>query len=138
MPAWQTIFRSCGSSSITCPLRRCLQAEREEYWSLLRHLAQNKNVFVKLSEVAAARVEQNGGPTFNQDTLDALWDIFGEDQVLYASDWPNSDHHATYAETFTIVRDYVQGKGRKASEKFFCKNSVAAYRWRRRVPDQPA
>jgi L-fuconolactonase len=111
--------------------------ERDEYWSLLRHLAQNKNVFVKLSEVAAAHVEQNGGPTFNQDTLDALWDIFGEDHVLYASDWPNSDHHATYAETITIVRDYVQGKGRKASEKFFWKNSVAAYRWRRRAPDQP-
>ncbi len=120
------------------PTAKVPKAELEEYRSLLRHLAQNKNVFVKLSEVAAARVEQNGGPTFNQDTLDALWDIFGEDQVLYASDWPNSDHHATYAETFTIVRDYVQGKGRKASEKFFCKNSVAAYRWRRRVPDQPA
>jgi len=112
-------------------------AERDEYWSMLRHLAQNKNVFVKLSEVAAARVEQNGGPTFNKDTLDALWDVFGEDQVLYASDWPNSDHHATYTETITIVRDYVQGKGREASEKFFWKNSVAAYRWRRRAPDQP-
>jgi L-fuconolactonase len=113
-------------------------AERGEYWSLLRHLAQNKNVFVKLSEVAAARVEQNGGPAFNKDTLDALWDVFGEDHVLYASDWPNSDHHATYAETITIVRDYVEAKGRKASEKFFWKNSVAAYRWRRRAPDQPA
>jgi L-fuconolactonase len=112
-------------------------AERDEYWSLLRHLAQNKNVFVKLSEVAAARVEQNGGPAFNKETLDGLWDIFGEDQVLYASDWPNSDHHATYEESITIVRDYVQGKGRKASEKFFWKNSVTAYRWRRRAPDQP-
>jgi L-fuconolactonase len=113
-------------------------AERDEYWSLLRHLAQNKNVFVKLSEVAAARVEQNGGPAFNHDTLDGLWDIFGENQVLYASDWPNSDHHTTYTETMTIVRDYVQRKGRKASEKFFWKNSVAAYRWQRRAPDQPA
>jgi L-fuconolactonase len=113
-------------------------AERDEYWSLLRHLAQGKNVFVKLSEVAAARVEQNGGPTFNKDTLDGLWDIFGEHHVLYASDWPNSDHHATYAETITIVRDYVMAKGRESSEKFFWKNSVAAYRWRKRAPDQPA
>jgi L-fuconolactonase len=113
-------------------------AERDEYWSLLRHLAQGKNVFVKLSEVAAARVEQNGGPTFNKDTLDGLWDIFGEDHVLYASDWPNSDHHATYAETITIVRDYVMAKGRESSEKFFWKNSVAAYRWRKRAADQPA
>jgi predicted TIM-barrel fold metal-dependent hydrolase len=112
-------------------------ADRDEFWSLLRHLSQNKNVFVKLSEVIAARIEQKGGPAFSKDTLDALWDIFGEDHVLYASDWPNSDHHATYAETISIVRDYVEAKGRKASEKFFWRNSVAAYRWHRRQPDQP-
>jgi L-fuconolactonase len=112
-------------------------AAHDEYWSLLRHLAQNKNVFVKLSEVIAARIEQAGGPTFNQETLGALWDVFGEDHVLYASDWPNSDHHATYAETITVVRDFVKAKGRKAEEKFFWKNSVAAYRWHPRQPDQP-
>ena len=110
---------------------------REEYWSLLRQLAQNKNVFVKLSEVIAARIEETGGSTFAQDRLDALWNIFGEDHVLYASDWPNSDHHANYQETISIVRSYVEAKGRKASEKFFWKNSVAAYRWHRRQADQP-
>jgi predicted TIM-barrel fold metal-dependent hydrolase len=111
---------------------------RDEYWSLLRHLAQNKNIFVKLSEGIAARIEETGGPNFYRERLDALWDIFGEDHVLYASDWPNSDHHATYEETISIVRNYVEPKGRKVSEKFFWKNSVAAYRWHRRQPDQPA
>jgi L-fuconolactonase len=110
---------------------------RDEYWSLLRHLAQNKNIFAKLSEVAAARIEETGGPNFYRERLDALWDIFGEDHVLYASDWPNSDHHATYEETISIVRNYVEAKGRRASEKFFWKNSVAAYRWQRRQADQP-
>jgi L-fuconolactonase len=113
-------------------------AARDEYWSLLRHLAQNKNIFVKLSEVIAARIEETGGPNFSKERLDALWDIFGEDHVLYASDWPNSDHHATYEKTISIVRKYVEPKGRKVSEKFFWKNSVAAYRWHRRQPDQPA
>jgi L-fuconolactonase len=113
-------------------------AARDEYWSLLRHLAQNKNIYVKLSEIIATRSEQTApvSPTFAKDRLDAFWDIFGEDHVLYASDWPNSDHHATYAETFTIVRDYVEAKGRKASEKFFWKNSVAAYHWHKRQADQ--
>jgi L-fuconolactonase len=113
-------------------------AARDEYWSLLRHLAQNKNIFVKLSETIAARIEETGGSNFSKDRLDALWDIFGEDHVLYASDWPNSDHHATYEETISIVRNYVEPKGRRISEKFFWKNSVAAYRWHRRQPDQPA
>ncbi len=110
---------------------------REEYWSLLRHLAKNKNVFVKLSEVIAARIEEAGGPAFAQERLDALWEIFGEDHVLYASDWPNSDHHATYQETISIIRGYVTPKGPAVSEKFFWKNSVAAYRWHPRQADQP-
>jgi L-fucono-1,5-lactonase len=116
------------------------QATRDEYWSLLRQLAKNKNVFVKLSEVALARSEQPApvDPSFNHDRLEELWNIFGEDHVLYASDWPNSDHHATYEETFSIVRNYVAAKGPVAEEKFFWKNSVAAYRWHRREPDQPA
>ncbi len=115
-------------------------AARNEFWSLLRQLAQNKNVFAKLSEVIAAGAEQKApvGASFYKDKLDALWDIFGEDHVLYASDWPNSDHHATYSETISVVRTYVQTKGHKASEKFFWKNSIAAYRWRRRQADQPA
>jgi L-fuconolactonase len=110
---------------------------RDEYWSLLRHLAQNKNIFVKLSEVAAARIEETGGPNFYRERLDALWDIFDEDHVLYASDWPNSDHHATYEETISIVRNYVEPKGRSVAEKFFWKNSVAAYHWQHRQADQP-
>src|ERR1700722_19814763 len=116
------------------------QATRDEYWSLLQQLAKNKNVFVKLSEVALARSEQKApvAASFNHDRLEELWNVFGEDHVLYASDWPNSDHHATYEETFSIVRNYVAAKGPVAEEKFFWKNSVAAYRWHRREPDQPA
>jgi L-fuconolactonase len=115
------------------------QATRDEYWSLLQRLAKNRNVFVKLSEVALARSEQKAPVTasFNHDRLEELWNIFGEDHVLYASDWPNSDHHATYEETFSIVRNYVAAKGPVAEEKFFWKNSVTAYRWHRRAPDQP-
>ena len=103
-------------------------AARDEYWALLRHLAQNKNIFVKLSESEAAH---------NESVLDSLWNIFGEDQVLYASDWPNSEHHATYLKTITTVRDFVATKSRGAKEKFFWRNSVSAYRWHRRKADQP-
>jgi L-fuconolactonase len=111
--------------------------ERKEYWSLLHSLAQNKNVYVKLSEVLAARIEEHGGTAFARERLDALWGVFGEDHVLYASDWPNSDHHATYEETISALRNYVQPKGHEVEEKFFWRNSVAAYRWRRRASDQP-
>ena len=112
--------------------------EREEYWSMLHHLSQNPRVFIKLSEIPV-RV---GGvvpkdPIFYKARLDAIWDVFGEDHILYGSDWPNSDHVATYAETLAIVRDYVAPKGERVCQKFFWKNSIAGYKWHRRLPDQP-
>lgn len=110
-----------------------------EYQSNLKRLSQNPRVYVKLSEIPA----RDGGRVrldlpFYQQKLDEIWETFGEDRILYGSDWPNSDHLATYAETLGLVRRYVTAKGRTASEKFFWRNSVAAYRWRPRQPDQPA
>ena len=112
---------------------------RKEYWSRLHHLSQNPNVFIKLSEIPV-RVDGSvpKDPAFYKSRLDAIWDTFGEDHILYGSDWPNSDHLATYAETLAIVRGYVAPKGQKICQKFFWQNSIAAYKWRRRLPDQPA
>jgi predicted TIM-barrel fold metal-dependent hydrolase len=112
---------------------------RKEYWSRLRLLSQNPNVFVKLSEIPV-RVHDAvpKDAAFYKPRLDAIWDVFGEDHILYGSDWPNSDHLATYAQTFKIVRDYVGPKGRAVCQRFFWKNSIAAYKWHRRLPDQPS
>ena len=94
--------------------------------------------YVKLSEVpvrAGSGIPQE--VSFYQEKLDAIWSVFGEDHILFGSDWPNSDHLATYAETLAIVRDYVAPKGERVGQKFFWKNSIAAYKWKRRLPDQP-
>ena len=111
---------------------------RKEYWANLRSLGQNAMVFVKLSEVpvrVADRVRKD--VSFYKEKLDGIWDVFGEDHILFGSDWPNSDHVATYSETLDLVRSYVSTKGRVASEKYFWRNSIAAYGWHPRNPDQP-
>lgn len=112
---------------------------RREYWANLKSLSQNAGIYVKLSEIP---VREGGAVpkdiSFYKEKLDAIWDVFGEDHILFGSDWPNSDHIADYAETLGIVRSYVSAKGEPASEKFFWRNSIAAYRWQRRQADQPA
>jgi predicted TIM-barrel fold metal-dependent hydrolase len=107
------------------------------YWSNLRALGQNPRVFMKLSEVP---VRDHGDLHTDvadyREKLDRLWEIFGENRILFGSDWPNSDHVASYAETLGIVRSYVAEKGAKALENYFWRNSIAAYRWKPRRPDQ--
>ena len=110
----------------------------KQYEANLRELAKRPQVYVKISEVLR-RV--NGRiPTdlnFYRPRLDQLWDIFGEDHLIFGSDWPNADNWAPYETGLNVVREYFTGKGRAAAEKYFWKNSVAAYRWIRRDSSQP-
>ena len=121
--------------SLTVPTE---SSARKEYWADLRSLSQNAHVFVKLSQVPVPVGNSIAKDvSFYKDKLDIIWDLFGEDRVLFGSDWPNSDHVASYTETLELVRSYVSAKGRVASEKYFWRNSIAAYGWRRRNSDQP-
>jgi L-fuconolactonase len=110
---------------------------QDAYWADLRTLSRHPHLFIKLSEIP---VQLNGklvtDPRSYQERLDRLWDLFGEDRCLYGSDWPNSDHVATYSQTFVIIRGYITRKGPAAMTKFFAKNSIAAYKWRPRLPNQ--
>ena len=112
---------------------------QDQYWANLRLLAGSPRVYVKLSEIP---VRVSGklmtDQHFYQASLDAIWSIFGEDHILFGSDWPNSEHVATYAQTFAIVRGYVGRKDVGVREKFFWKNSIAAYKWERRNSNQPS
>jgi len=105
----------------------------------LRELGKRPQVYVKVSEVLR-RVggKVRGDLDFYRSRLDELWDIFGEDRLMYGSDWPNSDHWAPYPQVLNVVRDYFTSKGIAVAEKFFWKNSGAAYRWVKRETSQPA
>jgi L-fuconolactonase len=105
----------------------------------LRELGKRPQIYVKVSGVlrrVAGRVPLD--TDFYRDRLDAIWDIFGADRLIYGSDWPNSDQWGTYPQVLKIVREYFHAKGPAAVEKYFWKNSVAAYHWIKRDATQPS
>jgi predicted TIM-barrel fold metal-dependent hydrolase len=106
--------------------------------SQLRELGKRPQLYVKLSEVF--RRADGQVPTdlsVYRGTLDEIFGAFGEDRVLYGSDWPNSDNWRPYPEVLKLVQEYFAGKGSAAAEKYFWKNSVKAYRWIKRDKSQP-
>jgi L-fuconolactonase len=64
--------------------------------------------------------------------------VFGQDRLMYGSDWPNSDNWGTYPQVLNLVREYFSAKGTVSAEKFFWKNSISAYRWVKRDAGQPS
>src|ERR1035437_187960 len=103
---------------------------REQYEANLRELAKRPQVYVKVSEVL--RRVNGRVPSylnFYRPRLDQLWDIFGEDHLVFGSDWPNGDNWAPFETVLSVIREYFTGKVRAVAEKYFWKNSIAAYRW---------
>jgi L-fuconolactonase len=100
----------------------------------LEELGKRPQVYVKLSEVFR-RIDGQVPKdlALYRPTLDALYSTFGEDRVLYGSDWPNSDNWRPYPEVLRLVQDYFATKGPAAADKYFSKNSIAAYRWKTRA-----
>ena len=107
--------------------------------AVIGDFAKRPNIWVKISEVHR-RVDGRvpADLAFYQERLDAIYETFGADRVLYGSDWPNSDQWVEYPRVLAMVREYFESKTREAREKYFWRNSVAAYRWKQRDKGQPA
>ncbi len=111
----------------------------DTYRTYLRELAQRPQVYIKLSEVV--RRVGDGVSTdlaVYRDWLDELWSMFGEDRVMFGSDWPQSEglEFNSYPNVFGVARAYTRSKGPSAMEKVFWKNSLKPYRWVQRLPSQ--
>jgi L-fucono-1,5-lactonase len=104
----------------------------------LRELEKRPQVYVKISQVLRrVRGQVPIDLNFYRPRLDELWSIFGEDRLIYGSDWPNSDSWGTYPQVLNVVREYFSAKAKAVAEKYFWKNSIAAYRWIKRAANQP-
>lgn len=113
-------------------------APAREYRAHLAELGNRPQVYAKLS--AVFRRTGAGVPrelSHYRTTLDELMGVFGEDRVVYGSDWPNSDQLRPYGDVLALVQEYFAAKPRTVREKYFWRNSVAAYRWVKRDATQP-
>lgn len=115
------------------------RATKDNYVSHLKELGKRPQVYIKLSEV----VHKSGDKVSTdlnmyKEWLDELWSIFGEDRVMFGSDWPQSEglEFNSYPNVIGVARAFVASKGPAAMDKVFWKNSSKPYRWVQRDPSQ--
>ena len=98
----------------------------------IRLLGKHPSVFCKISGLLEPNTADPGPAP--QDTgyyapvLEHLWECFGEDRLLYGSNWPVSHTGTSHAALFRVVQEFFRGKSAGAEEKAFVKNARAAYR----------
>ena len=112
-------------------------AQQKAYEAVLKEIHGRPLIAAKLSEI-----DHKGNPgrglAAHKDRLDLLMETFGEDRVVFGTDWPNSWGTATPAEIVAIARAYFATRTRAEAEKYFWKNSLAIYQWKKRAANQPS
>ena len=93
--------------------------------------ARRPQVYCKVSAlVESTRRTNRDAPTeagFYRPVLDSLWNAFGEERLIYGSNWPVSERASSYAALHRITLAYFQTKGDRAVRKFLHDNALAAY-----------
>lgn len=104
---------------------------QKAYEAVVRDMAERPNIFVKLTEVYHPRLS-DGVVVRDYETLRArlefLFDAFGEDRVLFGSDYPNSYGVATIAEEVGLMKRFFSTKSKESADKYFWKNAMRIYK----------
>lgn len=101
------------------------------YEAVVKEMAARPNIFVKLTEVYHPRLTDN---VIVKDyeplraRLEYLYGAFGEDRVMFGTDYPNSYGVATIAEEVGLMKRFFSTKAREQAEKYFWKNATRIYK----------
>jgi predicted TIM-barrel fold metal-dependent hydrolase len=114
---------------------------RATYEALVKDMAARPNIFVKLSGVYHPRTDTRqvvDDYSLLRDRLDYLYGMFGQDRVIFGSDYPNSYGVATISEEVGLMKRFFATKTRVEAEKYFWRNAARVYQYVKRATDQPA
>jgi L-fuconolactonase len=99
----------------------------------IRVAAQQRNVFCKISAlVEGAAFQGNQAPgdlEFYRPYIDVVWNSFGDERVIYGSNWPVSDRAADYFTVQRLAMEYAAEQGNVAVNRFCSLNAKRAYQW---------
>lgn len=107
--------------------------EFEPWASQLASLIENKQVCCKLSGLVT---EAQTGWSYDdlKPYMDHLLYCFGEQRILWGSDWPLLTLNATYAEWYTLCRRYVSQYFPHGLENIFGGNAMKIYKLKQADP----
>lgn len=102
--------------------------------------ATSPNLYCKISAlVEGASRDGRRAPTdlaFYRPTIDVVWDAFGDQRVIYGSNWPVCESGADYQTVQRLVLTFAFEKGEDATRRYCSLNAKRAYGWIER-PGRP-
>ena len=93
-------------------------------------LAEPPSIYVKVSALMEQSTVQPAprDVDFYRPALDALWEAFGPDRLIFGSNWPVCERAGELVRGIDIVKTYFHEKGQEASAKYFWENAKVVYK----------
>src|ERR1700730_1127968 len=105
-----------------------IKAGKTAPWAAqMREIAQNRNVFCKISGLVTEGDWKHWKPDDFKPYLDIVFDAFAADRLMFGSDWPVCLLAATYRQVNQLMEEYVKGYSEADKDKFFGGNAAQFY-----------
>jgi L-fuconolactonase len=105
-----------------------VKAQHRDPWAAqIRTLAQNKNVFCKLSGLVTEADWRLWKPGDFTPYLDAVFESFGPNRLMFGSDWPVCLLAASYRQVKQIIETYVNAHAQQHKQNIFAVNAIQFY-----------
>ena len=105
----------------------------EDWKSAVTQCAKQANVYMKLSSIinfAGTEPFTETAPSDSQtygELLDCCFDAFGEDRVIFGTNWGVSTHFGSVDDVVKIVSEFLASKGEAAHLKGMRENAIRVY-----------
>ncbi|HLH52478.1 MAG TPA: amidohydrolase family protein [Verrucomicrobiae bacterium] len=93
----------------------------------IRKLAQYPNVMGKVSGLVTEARWNGWEPDDFKPYLDAVFEDFGPDRLMFGSDWPVALLAASYRQVYSLISEYVSGAAPDAAANIFGLNAQKFY-----------
>ncbi len=120
-PDQHFILRDCANPDIK-------NAPSKIWASTIRELAKIQNLSCKLSGLFTNGNPKSWKPADFYPFLEILFESFGTERLLYASDWPFLLLAGIYVQWKSLIMKFMERYGAEDQEKIFGENAVRIYR----------
>jgi L-fuconolactonase len=101
----------------------------EDWWRGVRQAAAEQGVFMKVSAYQELSRTQPAPPdlAYYVPVLDAVWEAFGPERLVYGSDWPVSERAGSLASGLGLIRQYLERRDPSSATAILGGNACRAY-----------
>lgn len=107
---------------------------KPDWFDSLQEASQHPSVSIKVSglieQTDQARMTYGDAPrqpAVYEPILEHCWNCFGQERLVFASNWPACELGGSYSDAFHVLESFFRARGGVVSDRYFRRNALEIY-----------